>query len=94
LESAHSNQAYQKCQRFEGVTQLLRARGHKSKIAVHTWRHFPMTRRFAHRALWSNSNQKFFNYVNNVSPRRVPGRALDMAHWQNPFSASHRAMVL
>jgi hypothetical protein len=80
LESAHSNQAYQKCQRFEGVTQLLRARGHKSKIAVHTWRHFPMTRRFAHRALWSNSNQKFFNYGKNVPPQRVRGRAIGMAH--------------
>jgi len=26
LEGAHSNQAFQKCQHFEGVTQSLRAR--------------------------------------------------------------------
>ena len=32
FESAHSNQAAQKCQRFEGVTQSLRARGHKTKL--------------------------------------------------------------
>ena len=76
--------------RGDSVAKSTRA---QDKIAVHTWRDLPITR-FAHRALWSNSNQKFFNYGNNVPPRRVPGRALDMAHWQNPFSASHRAMVL
>jgi hypothetical protein len=94
LESAYSNQAFQKCQRFEGMTQSLENSGLKSTIAVQTWRDSRMTLRFGHCALWSNSNQKFFDYGNNVSPWRVPGRALDIGHWQNPFSASRHAMVL